>query len=253
MTTLPIALQLYTLRDAIAESGLKATLEQVADIGYIGVEPYGGLDATETAQICKALGLQITSAHLGLPIGEDTQKEIDRAKTLGIHYFVIPYFDPATHFSTLDGVRQVCERLNQAHANVKANGMQLLYHNHWFEYEMVENRLPYQVMLERLDEDIAFELDTYWVKVGGQDPLSVLNELSARTPLLHVKDGSATDIETPMVAVGAGSLDYHAIVEAGKDNLQWLIVELDRCATDMMEAVTQSYQYLVDEGLGHGK
>lgn len=251
--TLPIALQLYTLREAITEKGLKPVLEQVAEIGYLGVEPYGGLDVAEVAQVCTELGLQITSSHLGLPVGENAQAEIDRAKTLGITDFIIPYLDPATHFSTVAQVQKTCELLNEANANVKAAGMRLLYHNHWFEYEMVEGQPAYQLMLELLDDDVAFELDTYWVKVGGQDPIAVLNELSARIPLIHVKDGAANDPATPMVAVGEGTLDYHAIINAGGDNLTWLIVELDQCATDMMEAVTKSYQYLVAEGLGHGK
>jgi len=33
---------------------------------------------------------------------------------------------------------------------------------------------------------------------------------------------------------------------------EWHIVELDRCATDMMMAVANSYAYLVGEGLSRG-
>ena len=33
----------------------------------------------------------------------------------------------------------------------------------------------------------------------------------------------------------------------------WLIVELDHCATDMFTAIDNSYRYLVDRGLGHGR
>jgi hypothetical protein len=55
-----------------------------------------------------------------------------------------------------------------------------------------------------------------------------------------------------MVAVGQGALDYTRIIPAAA-GAEWLIVELDRCATDMMAAVEASYHYLVEKGLGHGR
>jgi hypothetical protein len=56
-----------------------------------------------------------------------------------------------------------------------------------------------------------------------------------------------------MTAVGDGVVDVPAVVAAGKPVTEWLIVELDRCATDMMEAVARSYSYLVGEGLAQGR
>lgn len=250
--TLPIGLQLYTVREAIAEKGLEPILEQVAAIGYAGVEPYGGLAVDAVAATCKRLGLRISSAHLGLPVGDAAQQQIERAQVLGITDFVIPYLDPEAHFRTEAQIKATCALLNQANAAVKAAGMRLVYHNHWFEYELVGDQPAYKLMLDWLDDDIAFELDAYWVAVGGQDPAAVLGELAPRTPLLHVKDGPATTVEAPMVAVGDGTLDYAAIIRAGDAHLTWLLVELDRCATDMLEAVAKSYRYLVTEGWGHG-
>jgi hypothetical protein len=69
--------------------------------------------------------------------------------------------------------------------------------------------------------------------------------------LLHIKDGPAVRGE-PMVAVGDGVLDVPSIIQAGAGSTQWLIVELDACATDMMEAVEKSYDYLVGKGLARG-
>jgi hypothetical protein len=42
-------------------------------------------------------------------------------------------------------------------------------------------------------------------------------------------------------------------VAAGAAATEWLIVEIDRCATDMLEAVAKSYRYMVGKGLAHGK
>lgn len=87
-------------------------------------------------------------------------------------------------------------------------------------------------------------------RLAGHDPAAVVQRLGGRVPLLHIKDGPAT-VEDFMVAVGQGVLDFHAIVAAAS-GAEWLIVELDRCATDMLVAVEQSHRYLVQEGLGHG-
>jgi hypothetical protein len=56
-----------------------------------------------------------------------------------------------------------------------------------------------------------------------------------------------------MQALGDGMVDIPTIIQAGADHTEWLIVELDRCDTDMTEAVARSYAYLVKEELGHGR
>ena len=55
-----------------------------------------------------------------------------------------------------------------------------------------------------------------------------------------------------MVAVGDGEMDFSQIVEASHGISDWLIVELDRCETDIMEAVEKSYNYLVTHDLARG-
>jgi sugar phosphate isomerase/epimerase len=79
-----------------------------------------------------------------------------------------------------------------------------------------------------------------------------VGRLGKRAPLLHIKDGPCVRGE-PMVAVGDGTMDFSRIVEAGAGSTEWMIVELDACATDMVEAVEKSYHYLVRNGLAHGK
>ena len=141
-------------------------------------------------------------------------------------------------------------RPGQAAPVAAQHGLGLAYHNHWWEFQMVEGRLAFDVMLEHLDPAVGFEIDTYWVQTAGHDPAAVVQRLGDRAPLLHIKDGPAT-ADAPMVAVGQGALDFPAIVAAAS-GARWLIVELDRCATDMTEAVRKSYAYLVKEGLARG-
>ena len=86
-------------------------------------------------------------------------------------------------------------------------------------------------------------MDTYWVAVAGVDPVTVLNEIGSRAHLLHLKDGPGIKGQ-PNVAVGQGVLDVPAILKACEGSADWVIVEFDRCATDIMIAVEESCQFL---------
>ena len=94
---------------------------------------------------------------------------------------------------------------------------------------------------------MLLELDTYWAAVGGQDVPALLGRLGDRVRYLHVKDGPVTR-DDPMTAVGAGRMPVAEIL-AAEPAADWHVVELDRCATDMMTAVGDSLAWLASHGL----
>ncbi len=245
------ALQLYSVREALAED-FTGVMRQIADIGYAGVEPaLGTLGTTpaEAGMLFKALGLKVPSAHTHLPLDAEKGPVLEAMAALDCRR-IVSGKGPES-FQTLDGVRRTCDLFNEAYAVAKENGMSFGIHNHWWEFEAVEGRYPYRILLEELHPEIFFEVDTYWVRTAGLDPAEVVSELGQRAPLLHIKDGPAVE-GAPMVAVGDGVIDVAAIVRAAEGRVEWLIVELDECATDMMEAVERSYDYLVKGGLARG-
>ncbi len=238
----PIAVQLYTVRDALSQD-YESVIRKIAAAGYQGVEPAGfpGTTPQAAADLFKELGLQVPSLHSAMPLGDDRDSVLETARILGVKYLICPHI-PAEQFATVEGTIAACNRLNDANEITRDAGMTLLYHNHWWEYEPLGTTYPYKVMVEHLDPTIGFEVDTYWVKTGGLNPVDVINELGTRAPLLHIKDGPAVKGE-PMVAVGEGSMDFPPILAAAK-SAEWLIVELDQCATDMVTAVEKSYANL---------
>ncbi|HKY55884.1 MAG TPA: sugar phosphate isomerase/epimerase, partial [Anaerolineales bacterium] len=244
-------LQLYTVRDQLAQD-FEGTMREVADIGYVGVETANmfGDSPTVAAKLFKELGLTVSGAHSPLPLGDQKQEVIDTMGALDCKRLIVAW-QPPEKYKSFDGIKSICDTLNEGAAVAKANGFQLGYHNHWFEYQSVENRIPIDVMLEHLDPDVFFEVDVYWVQTAGQKPVEVVRHLGARAPLLHIKDGPCV-IEAPMTALGEGVVDIPDVVAAGTGSTEWLVVELDHCATDMMEAVQKSYRYLVEKGLGRG-
>jgi sugar phosphate isomerase/epimerase len=246
----PIALQLYSVRE-IAKNDYAGTVKKVAEMGYVGVEPAGfpGSNVDDAVKIYQDLGLTVCSAHLPMPIGAAKNEALDLAAKLGCKRMVSGFGPDA--FATKDKIKETCAKFNEASANAKAAGRQFGIHNHWWEYIEIEGEYVYKQMMKHLSPDVLFELDCYWIKTGGPDPAAVVREVGARAPLLHIKDGPCKKGE-PMTAVGDGIIDWAPVVQASAGTAEWLIVELDSCKTDMMEAVRKSYNYLVGRNLARG-
>ena len=124
----------------------------------------------------------------------------------------------------------------------------------------MDGKFVYEVLLESVEPDIFFEIDTYWVKVAGHDPAAIVAKFGKRAPLLHIKDGPArwtdslpSDKPEPMTAVGKGTQNFPAIVKAANGNTEWMVVEMDVVATDVFAAIRDSYDYLVKNKLAKGK
>ena len=252
--TPPIALQLYTVRDLLPHD-LAGTMEKIAAMGYAGVETaFFSEEVTpgRVAQLCRDLDLTIMAMHCDLPLGERQQATLELAAALNCARLIWHGWPRDKNYSTVEGIKRLAERYNEANLVARAHGLQLGLHNHWWEFEPVEGRYPYQLLLESLAPDIFFELDTYWIKTAGLDPVQVVAELGPRAPLLHLKDGPARKDE-PMVAAGEGVMDFAAIAQAAGNATEWLIVELDACAGNMLAAVERSYRYLTQHGLAQGK
>ncbi|OQX62506.1 MAG: hypothetical protein B5M51_05990 [Anaerolinea sp. 4484_236] len=129
--------------------------------------------------------------------------------------------------------------------------LRLGLHNHWWEFEEVDGHIPFYYLLENLDPDIFFEIDIYWAKVAGKDPAKIVADFGDRVSHLHVKDGPARTGETDAMQLpaGQGTLNIPAILQAASDKTEWLIVEFDNCATDILKAVQESYRYLAEDVL----
>ncbi len=252
--SVPIAVQLYSLREEL-EHDFENVIREIASIGFTGVET-ASFPSSITPKIAsglfKELDLVVASAHLPLPVGDLKNQVIETAKDLDCQWIVNGAID-RDYFHTYDNILRACDLFNESGRAAAEHGLRFAVHNHWWEFEEVEGTYPYQVMLERLDPAICFELDAYWIQVAGHDPQTIVKEFGARAPFIHAKDGPAADIEAPMVAVGDGAVDYASVIEASSGHAEWLIVELDRCASDMMKAISKSYTHLISEGLAHGR
>lgn len=246
----PLSIQLYSVRKAL-ETDYNGVIRRIADMGYAGVETAGmfGTGLKDAVKLYTDLGLKVSSAHIrmDMPVNE----MVDTMAALGCKQLVIPFI-PAEKFQTADQIKANCEQLNKINQSIRGHGLTLSYHNHWWEFGDVGGRRAFDLLLEGLEPTVNIEPDTYWIKTAGVDPAEVVRALGSRAPLLHIKDGPAVKGQ-PMTAVGDGVVDVPAIIGAASKSTDWLVVELDDCATDMLQAVQKSYQYLTSKGLGRGR
>jgi sugar phosphate isomerase/epimerase len=109
-----------------------------------------------------------------------------------------------------------------------------------------------------LGDAVDFQVDIFWVVVGGGDPAAVIGRLVDRVVSLHLKDG----IELPSsayagkpfvnVPVGSGVVDPEPAIKAAEAqaSVEWLIVEFDHVVGSPIEATGRSLDYLAERGLG---
>lgn len=257
-----IGLQLYTVRDQIAKD-IKGTLQRVAEFGFHGVETGfwpEGISIEDAGKLLKETGLNVFSAHCEIPVGDNKDTFLRIADAFQCKRMVWHGWPEDQRYKTAEGIKELTDLYNESAKFAKDHGLQFGIHNHWWEFHnKVGDRLAYEVLLDELDSDVFFELDTYWLKTAGHDPAKIVGDFGSRAPMLHIKDGPAqynddlANDETPMTPVGKGTQDFPAIVKAANGNTEWMIVEMDRTTGDVFDAIGQSYNYLVGNKLADGK
>jgi sugar phosphate isomerase/epimerase len=249
----PISVQLYSLRKEMADGKHAAIIKKLGETGYKGVEPAGfhGMTAKDFRKLVADNGMTISSSHTGLPNASNIQQTIDTHKELGCEYFISGFW--GDDFKGADAPKKCAERVAFVHNALKGTGLKFALHNHWDEFTRTDGKLFYDRLIDACP-DVQFEIDTYWAcNFGAEKPAEMVARFKSRTPFLHLKDGNF-EKGKPHVACGKGKQDFPAIVKAADPKvLKWVVVELDECATDMVEAVTESYRYLVGAGLAEGR
>jgi sugar phosphate isomerase/epimerase len=242
------SLQLYTLRDAIAED-LPATIRRVADIGFAQVEPYNFVaTARELGAALRENGLTAPSGHAPL-LSQDQDEIFAAAKELGITTVIEPYI-PAERWQKAEDIQATAKALNAAAKKGAEYGVRVGYHNHAWELESsIEGRTALEYVADLLDPELVLEVDTYWVAVGGQDPVDILTKLGDRVKFIHIKDGPVTTDTKAQQPVGQGMIPVLDVIAAAK-SLEVGVVEFDDYAGDIFEGIEQSLSFLTASGDG---
>lgn len=247
-----IALQLYSLREQM-KTDVKGThlLLPKWGIKYVEGGSTYGMSLKEYKDFLDKHGLAVISVGADYQQLKDKPQEVvDLAKSFGAKYatcFWIPH--PPENFSIKEA-REAVEVFNNAGKILKEEGIHLAYHPHGYEFQGYEEGVLFDYIIENA-ENFDFNMDVYWVKMGGGDPLALMKKFPEKFPMLHLKDrrigtqGNAYgrgDVETNVV-LGSGDIDIKAIIlQAKKNGTAYLIIEDE--SSRSVEQIPQSIAYI---------
>jgi sugar phosphate isomerase/epimerase len=229
MNTDNVALQLYTVREP-AEKDMIGTLKKVAEMGYKAVEfaGFGGVPASELRTALDGHGMRAISAHIPLQSWDsDPSGTLADLRTLGCEYALVPAV-PAERRESEEDVLALAKDFDRFGEMSRSEGFTFAYHNHAFEFSSLNGRTMWDVLTEATDPNLVkLELDAYWVRYGGHDPVKLLRDNAGRVPLLHIKD-MADDADRSDRPVGDGIMPWSDIFAAAREaGVEWSIVEQD--------------------------
>ena len=229
MSSLPIALQLYTVRDQM-EKDVAGALQAVADMGYTMAEAAGtcGMEPAAFKEAADAAGIKLVSAHVPAPTGGCPCAMIETAKALGVTYLGTGMPGDLRE-KGLEGYQTHAKNCDAAAKVLAGEGITLCYHNHSFEFVQFDSKYGLDVLYEESTALMA-QFDVYWIQHGGEDPAEYITKWKDRCKTLHLKDMLDDEAKT-FAEVGEGILDWPKIFEAAAAiQPAYYIVEQDRCA-----------------------
>jgi len=247
----PVALQMYSVRDEAARDFL-GTLKAVAGVGYKAVElaGYGDLSAAQLRKELDNLGLSALSSHVALALmRKDLEQVIDESLVLGCRYVICPWL-PEDERGDAGKYRQLAAELDTYAARCGERGIGFAYHNHDFEFKVLDGKYAIDILRENTDaRHVKFELDVYWAHYAGVDPAAFLSHLGLRCGIVHLKD-MTKDAERTFAEVGEGQVSFAPIFAAAeKAGVDFYVVEQDRCRRPPLESVALSLKNLRNWGI----
>ena len=276
MKKFKVGLQLYSIRDDM-EKDMDSALRQVKEIGYDYVEFAGYFDhsAEEVKSMLDKYDLECVSVHQAPQLfADEGQKAVDYLKTIGAKYAAIPWYDKDKLAGSPEWENTV-KLFTEVGKLLKDNGIQMLYHNHDFEFNKSDDKFLLDWIYETIPEEyLQPQVDTCWVHYAGYDPSEYLLKYSGRIDIVHLKDFVCKNLGGgPVYAlidkdgkekkssreengfefrpIGYGIQNIPAILEASeKAGAEIVIVEQDQSVDrPPMEAAKLSREYLKSLGL----
>lgn len=275
----PLGLQLFTLtgREGVMTwERYSAAIDTAKKIGFDSLELAGlwGFKPETIRKYAESQGLKIRSLHMGFDqmlafmapgetgvvnaqnamytpqaIPQLARINVPIARDLGCEWGVLASSGPS-NFTTVDSIRRLCDSFNEANEVSKKAGMKFAYHMHAVDFEPVQGRMPFEIMLEQTDPGMRYQLDVCWSLAGGAEPAALVNKYASKIVSFHLKD---VDKQNQIATPGDGRVNFAALFESARRIRDPIFfVERDGLnGRDPVVEATRAYKYL--QGLGWGQ
>jgi len=247
-----VGLQLYSLRNQFKKD-VTGTLDLIQSWGITNLEGGDsyGVPLEEFKAMLAERNFKMISVQGGYQdLKDDVDKVIKSAKAYGATYVMCAWIDHKGDDFDINNTKEAVEIFNTAGKRLSDAGLKLVYHPHGYEFRPYEDGTLFDYMAKNA-QHFGFEMDVYWVKHGGADPMTVLNTYPDLFHLMHLKDmergieGNNTghsDVETNVV-LGTGQIEMTALVKRAKElGIEYMFIEDE--SSRVAEQVPQSLKFL---------
>jgi sugar phosphate isomerase/epimerase len=223
-------LQLWSVKQSLYKDTM-GVLKQIASNGYKNIEGFEGelglfwgMKHTELKKVMDDLGTNFISSHC--EISEDFESKVAQASEIGMKYLICPHIGAQP---TIDHYKKFADKFNLCGEIAKKYGIRFAYHNHEYSFVPMNGIVPQDILMKNTDPAMVdFEMDLYWTRVAGINPIAYMDQFPNRFKLVHVKD--FVKVNTPegheSCVIGKGTIDYKILLpEVSKRGVQHMIVE----------------------------
>jgi sugar phosphate isomerase/epimerase len=232
----------------LKEGDWKEVLARTVEMGYSEIETgnYMGESAASFLEYLRTIGLKpVAGGGSFSKDEEEVKRAFDRLNSIEVEYAVLywPWFGGAP--LSLENCKESAHLLNRIGEISNEHGLTLCWHNHDLEFFPTgEGTVPFDYLMENTDPDLVkCELDIYWAKKGGADPVETLKRYKGRFPLLHIKDMAPGEEQT-FACPGNGIIDFgEVLAEALDQDIKHFFVEKDN-VKDGMGCLASAAVYL---------
>jgi sugar phosphate isomerase/epimerase len=281
-----IGVQLFTIPQMVSKD-FRGTAKLLSEIGYREIELFGpypfsaettlagwstfskmigmenhayfGSDVTEFKKILNDHNLKVPSAHVQIDdLRSKLEPALESLTKVGVKYITVPVVAIKGPLA-MDFFKALADEFNSLGEKMNPYGIKFAYHNHGYEHNVLDGVVPMDYLIQNTDkEKVKFEIDIFWMKAAGADPIDYLRKYPGRIKMMHIKNASeqirfSGDGTTPdqyfqlfgkMADPGQGVFDVKAIInEAVKSGVKHFFVERD-LARDAVTTLKSSYQFL---------
>lgn len=231
--------QVWTIRKELVED-FPGTLKNMADLGYSEVEmcsplgysiagfkPLNEMSGTEMKKIIEDAGLICNSSHFtGPELKDSLDNRIEWASQIGMKQMAQSMPSINLRAATMDDWRKAAHDLNKIGEKTRAAGIQMVYHNHHFEFAEIDGQLIYPVLMEELDADLVKMQFQVAVIEQGFKAQDYFRKYPGRFISAHLADYS-TELEK-QVPLGQGIVDWEDFFKAAnQEGIKNYFVEMD--------------------------
>ncbi|HZJ59996.1 MAG TPA: sugar phosphate isomerase/epimerase [Chitinophagaceae bacterium] len=222
---IPVGFQSWTIKDQLSKD-FPGTLKSMSAQGYkliemcspkgyatIGFGAFVDMKPADMRKIINDAGLSCPSCHFGsAELFDDVDGRIEWAQQLGLTQMICSTFWlPKT--ATLKDYQDAADKLNKSAEKIKKAGIQAGFHNHEFEFAMLDGQLIYDALMARFDPELVkMQFQTEVINLGYK-AADYFKKYPGRFISSHLSDWTTDKKEVP---VGQGVIDWKEFFAAAK-------------------------------------